>query len=188
MSTGAWVFTGLVAAAVIAPVAVYSAATSTVAIGTTSNSTTANITGSHQLLTTTVAPNSVIHLFASATGGGQCTPYYTPPAGKAIMVTSVTYDLGNGTAGDDEWAELRTVNCGASYDIGDTTQGFEAQQHTWPTGLPMPSIGFYVGSDEGATIAVTGYLIPVGALPAATSTMGSANAQNTGKLHGLTSN
>src|SRR6059058_4707459 len=98
MSTGAWIFASVIAAAVIAPTAVYAAATSTVAIGNTANSNTATVTTQHQLLSTIVGPKQVVH-FEGGTGTSGCFPVYTPPAGKAIVVTSVAYDLGSAVTG-----------------------------------------------------------------------------------------
>src|SRR5690348_4805392 len=104
MSTGAWIFaTAALVLAVGAPIS-YAAVTSTVAIGNTGSSTaTATVTGNHQLLTTTIASKNVVHVVGSASSDS-CNLFYTPPAGKAIVVTSVTYDLFGGTSGSEQWA------------------------------------------------------------------------------------
>ncbi len=164
MSTGAWIFTTAVTVAVSAPTAVYAAASSVVAIGDTTSTRTASVTTQHQLLTTPIAPRQVIH----GSGGyayNSCLSVYTPPAGKAVVVTSVTYDIGSGTAGTDAFGYLTDATCSSNYDVAETTQGFETQQHAFPTGLPMPSLGVY---SFNGYIAVwfTGYLIPASQLPA----------------------
>lgn len=167
LSTGAWIFASVIAAGILTPTAVYAAASSTVAVGNTGNGVTAFVTSDHQLLTTPISPKDVIHRFVGATGGVHCTPVYTPPAGKAVVVTSISYDLGSGTAGTEEWAELTDSGCGAIYDIGDTTQGYDTQQHVFAAGVPMQSVGVYVGSNATAYATIDGYLVPASQLPAA---------------------
>lgn len=157
MSTGAWIFAGLVSAAVIAPATVYAATTSRVAIGTTNNSNTANVTSQHQLLTTIVAPQQVIHIDASS-NSGTCQTVYTPPAGKGIDVTSVTYDLGvGGSGGDQSNAALTNAACTFAYDFARTSQTWDSTYHSFPLGLPMPKL---VLDSNAAGVTVTGYLIP----------------------------
>jgi hypothetical protein len=167
MSTGAWIFTGLVSAAVIAPTAVYAAVNSTVAIGTKTSSVTANVTQNRQLLTATVAPKDVIHinLYTPTTNG--CSGGYTPPAGKAIVIMEVTYALGSGTAGLSRSAALETINCTNGYDWVETVQARETQSHVFPIGLPLPSVGLYNGGGGTVYADMTGYLIPATQLPAA---------------------
>src|SRR4051812_28442421 len=77
--------------AVIASTGLYAAATSVVSIGNTTGNATAVVTGSHQLQTALTAPNNVVHAVATVSSG--CLTVYTPPAGKAIVVTQVTYNL-----------------------------------------------------------------------------------------------
>jgi hypothetical protein len=167
MSTGAWIFTGLVTAAVVAPTAVYAAATSTVAIGNANGAATATVTGNHQLLTTTVAPKDVVHAVGSASNS--CAAVYVPPAGKAIVLTSVTYDMFNNTAGNQNFAVLTGLAgaaCTGPYDVVDTDLVNESETRIFPIGLPMPSVGIQA---SGGTVQVylTGYLIPASQLPAA---------------------
>jgi hypothetical protein len=166
MSTGAWIFTGLVTAAVVAPTAVYAAASSTVAIGNPNNTTTATVTTQHQLLTTTIAPRDVIRT-SGAVAGTTCEALYTPPAGKAIVLTSVTFDVGTGTAGAPGYGYLLDAPCGTIYDYVDTREASETQSRTYPIGLPMPSVGLFGGSGQVVLRAyITGYLIPAAQLPA----------------------
>ncbi len=102
------------------------------------------------------------HGFGSSSGG--CTAVYTPPAGKAV-VTSVTYDLGTGTAGSGEVGHLRDANCSDLYDVEETREAYATEQHSSPTGPPMPSIG--VNSTPGYfAVFFAGYLIPASQLPA----------------------
>jgi hypothetical protein len=168
LSTGAWIFAGIVTAAIIAPIGVYAAATSTTAIGNISNATTATVTSQHQLLTSQIAPNNVVHVFVGF-GGDFCTSVYTPPAGKAIVVTEVNWDIGSGTAGTEAYAELATSDCAQYYDIADTTQGFDDPRFTYTTGLPLPSVGVRNGTTAyGGVVEITGYLVPASHLPAST--------------------
>lgn len=167
MSTGGWIFTGLVTAAILAPTALYATASSTVAIGTTTNGRTANITANHQLLTTTISPQHVVHAYGFANNG--CLDVYTPPAGKAIVVTSVTYDMFGNNPGNENIALLTDATCNILYDEAETTLADETESRTFPIGLPMPSVGIrHAGGDAaGAGVWITGYLIPASQLPPA---------------------
>lgn len=165
MSTGAWIFAGLVSAAVIAPTAVYAAVNSTVAIGTKSNTVTANVTPNRQLLTATVATRSVVRGSLFSDVSGQCGSTYTPPAGKAIVLSQVTYGLGSGTDGVPRLAILMTADCGAGYDTAETSLARETQSHVFPIGLPMPSVRVYNNGGQHIQVSFTGYLIPVSELP-----------------------
>ncbi|MDT4942449.1 MAG: hypothetical protein QOJ34_2538 [Pseudonocardiales bacterium] len=167
MSTGAWIFTGLVTAAIVAPTAVYAAASSTVAIGNTGNGFTATVTNNHQLLTTTVAPNNVVRAYGASLNN--CSAVYTPPAGKAIVVTSVTYDMFTSTApGSRNFAYLTNGACTIPYDAVDTDLAHETETRTFPIGLPMASVGIFGQTPTGIAGAyITGYLIPATQLPAA---------------------
>lgn len=164
MSNGAWIFASAVAMAVIAP-AVYAAANSIVAIGNQSGTTTAFVTPTRQLQTVTTAPTNIVQRFSGA-NAGQCAPVYTPPSGKAIVVTQITYKLGTGTQGAESYGLLTDAGCNNVYDLADTIDAHETQSHSFPTGRPMPSIALdnYVGSGA-IQITVTGYLIPASQLP-----------------------
>ncbi len=170
MSTGAWIFTGLVTAAIVAPTAVYAAASSTVAIGNTTNAATATVTANHQLLTTTVAPKDVVNTVGFASEG--CDAVYTPPAGKAIVLTSVTYDMFANSDLGDHYAYLTDAGCVTAirYDPAETTLAVETETRTFPIGLPVPSVGIAdVGG--GVEVFITGYLIPATQLPPAAPAM-----------------
>lgn len=157
-------FAAAVAAAAIVPVSAHAAGPSTVVIGNPNNNSTAVVTQTHQLQTTIIAPKDVLH-FAVGIAPGTCGPVYTPPTGKAIVVTQITYDLGSGAQGTESYGELATSGCSAIYDIGDTVQAYEAQSHTFPTGLPMPSVYINNGSSVPILVTLTGYLIPATQLP-----------------------
>ena len=167
MSNGAWIFASAVAVAIIAP-GVYAAATSVVAIGNPTGNFTAYVTQAHQLQTGLTAPNNVVQT-AAAIPTGTCVIVYTPPAGKAIVVTQITYDLGTGTQGIGSSAVLENGGCNGAYDFADTSQAYEAQSHTFPTGLPMPSVAVRsTGTGNGQIlVAISGYLIPATELPSA---------------------
>jgi hypothetical protein len=162
LSTGAWIFTGLVTAAVLAPVGVY-AATSTVTIGNATGTTTAKVTSNQQLLTTNVLPGNVVNIASSV--GSECDPIYTPPTGKGIVVTNATFSLGTGTAGQESYATLGEGDGTDAFDQFDTSQAFETEQHTYPTGLPMRSIGSCNLADVPVYVSIQGYLVPAAQLP-----------------------
>ena len=169
MSTGAWIFaTAALVLAVGAPIS-YAAVSSTVAIGNTGNSTTtAAVTTNHQLLTTTIAPSNVIIASGGTDLNDNCYPVYTPPVGKAIVVTSVTYRAIS-YAGGDEWGFLTTNDCsGTDYDTFASDRAVESQSHVFPVGLPMSNVAVeaHIG---GLAVNITGYLIPASQLPSAHS-------------------
>ncbi|MDX6296629.1 MAG: hypothetical protein QOI51_486 [Nocardioidaceae bacterium] len=167
LSTGAWIFASVIAASVIAPTAVYAAVNSTVAIGDSRTGATVNVTSDHQLLTTTVGPKSVVTGWGQ--GSGSCGVVYSPPAGKAVVVTSVTYDMYNNSSGNDSYAFLEDAGCpGGIYDVADTHQLAETETRTFPVGLPMPSVGIFAPvANANVLVSFTGYLIPASQLPAA---------------------
>jgi hypothetical protein len=166
MSTGAWIFaTTALVLAVGAPVS-YAAVTSTVAIGNRTNNATATVTGQHQLLTTTIAPKDVVRVARGAVGNA-CAVVYTPPAGKAIVVTSVTYEIAGFTSGDRRHAYLEDICSGMTYDAVETDQTHITEAHTFPIGLPMSAVAIDYNGDGIANAFITGYLIPASQMPAA---------------------
>jgi hypothetical protein len=175
MSTGAWIFATVVAVAIVAPVGVYAAASSVVAVGNASGNATALVTPTRQLQTAITSPANVVHAVATLPAGS-CTPVYTPPTGKGIDVTQLTYDLGSATQGTESWVAVSTSGCPATYDLGDTVQAFEAQSHTFPTGLPMASVSAYNGTASTVYITLTGYLIPSAQVPPSAATPSSGRA------------
>jgi hypothetical protein len=166
MSTGAWIFSGIIGAAIIAPAGVYAAVSSTVAIGNPSNGTTATVDGASQLLTNASGPKNMVE-FEGQASAGNCGAVYTPPAGKAIVLTEVTADLGTGTVGQESYAYLGHANCNDIVDFFDTTQGYEAQSRNYPAGLPISSVGVLASGSAPVYISGVGYLIPAAQLPAA---------------------
>ena len=156
-------FAAAAAAAVIAPLPAFAVSGSTVSIGNTNNAATATVTSTHQLETTLTAPNNVV-VAGNSINANTCGAVYTPPAGKAIMVTEITYVIGAGTTGANI-AELAPAGCGTVYDLMAIESGVETQSHTFPTGLPMPNV--YVANTCNCAVETTisGYLIPATALP-----------------------
>ena len=169
MSTGAWIFaTAALVLGVAAPVS-YAAATSTVAIGNTSNGSTAYVDGERQLVTVNgVQPAQVISGHVETAPTSHCNLLYTPPAGKGIVVTSVSYrsDNPDTSAAAFDVDLTRGPDCQfANYDVFDASQEHETQ-HTFPAGLPMPSLALWNGSGSFVDVTFTGYLIPASQVPA----------------------
>lgn len=163
MSTGAWICTGLIAAAVIAPTTVYAASLAKTALVGLRGTNTADVTRQHQLLTTPIGPSRVVH--ANAGVPGPCKAIYTPPAGKAIVVTSVVYTYGSGVQGSEDFGGLFSgAGCGDIVDQIDQIDKFGSIEHTFPTGLPMKAV---YGDSSGGQINyfLTGYLINAADLP-----------------------
>jgi hypothetical protein len=165
MSNGAWIFASAVAVAIIAP-GVYAASSSIVSIGNPNNNATALVIGgTHQLQTAITVPANVVHAAGSA-GNSSCHTVYTPPAGKAIVVTQITYQAGSGTPGTENFGGFFDLGCNTGYDFVDTVQAYETETRTFPTGLPLTGVA--INSTGGwITVFLTGYLIPATLLPAA---------------------
>jgi hypothetical protein len=167
MSTGAWIFTGLVCAAVIAPATVYAATITKVAL-VGSDGTGAGVTKQHQLLTVPIGPSKVVHAAKVVHGG--CTVVYAPPAGKAIVVTSVVYNFGSGTQGTEVFGGMFGPGCAPAtlVDQIDQIDKFGSVQHTFPTGVPLGNVS---ATSDGSDLAVfvVGYLIDATSLPPATA-------------------
>lgn len=168
MSTGAWIFTGIICAAVIAPAGVYAASlTKTILVGP-GGTGTSKITAQHQLLTTQIAPAQVVHAHTSTATNTLCKTVYKPPAHKAIVVTSVIYSYGSGTPGVENFGGLFDLGCHTMYDQVDGVQAYDTTQRTFPTGLPMRGVA--VNSNAGViSVFVVGYLIDSSSLPASAS-------------------
>jgi hypothetical protein len=162
MSTGAWIFCGLVCAAIVAPTAGYAASITKVLVVGPGGTNTATVTPQHQVLTAPVAASQVVNVVKVVHSG--CTSVYTPPTGKAIVVTSVVYNFGTGTPGSEAFGGLFNAGCNRIYDQIDGVQAFDTLQHTWPTGLPMNAVAA-TSSGSDITVFVTGYLIGSGSLP-----------------------
>jgi hypothetical protein len=92
---------------------------------------------------------------------------YTPPAGKAIVVTQVTYDLDSGTEGTESYVALHgTGDCSdTEADFGDSIHAEDAQSRTFPTGLPMSAVAMTAGGVGYAITNISGYLIPASQVP-----------------------
>ena len=104
MSTGAWIFAGLIGAAIVAPVSVYAATVTNVRLLGAGSTTAAVVTPQHQLLTTQTDPKRVIHVNAGVPG--PCKAVYTPPSGKGFVLTSVVYTYGSGIQGNEDFGGL----------------------------------------------------------------------------------
>jgi hypothetical protein len=178
MSTGAWIFTGLICAAVIAPASVFAAAAAKTQLVGSVTSHVAGVTGQGQLQTTEISPAHVIRISGGSNQSG-CTTLYTPPAGKAIVVMSVTYTYGSGSQGTEHFGGFGSGNCGTIYDQIDTVQAFDTVQHTFPSGLPLPNIGISNGSSKLINVFVEGYLIDANSLPSA------ANVRTSGTVKSM---
>jgi len=173
LSTGAWIFAATALLVVALPTGVYAAAKiSAVHIEDGAGTTLAAVDPEGQLLSASTSPANTVHVFTTGAGSTVgCHAIYTPPAGEALVVTSLTYDLGSGTAGTEVWGFLYSSSTCATFpvDSADTTQGYDTFQHTFPTGLPVSSLGYYNEKASSSTyVGVTGYLIPASQVPSAT--------------------
>jgi hypothetical protein len=164
LSTGPWICIGLICAAVIAPASVYAATALTkVQIFGTSGTTAANVTPQHQLLTVQIPPSAVVHTGITISNG--CSPVYMPPAGKGIVVTSVVYNYGSGTAGYEVYGGLfNGASCTDIVDQIDQVDKYGSVEHVFPTGVPFKAV-YATSSGSPIGIFITGYLINAGDVP-----------------------
>ncbi|HEY2795140.1 MAG TPA: hypothetical protein VGJ28_22455, partial [Micromonosporaceae bacterium] len=71
---------------------------------------------------------------------GPCKAVYTPPPGKAIVVTSVVYDYGSGVQGGENFGGLfGGAGCNDIFDQIDQIDKYGSIQRTYSPGLPMAS-------------------------------------------------
>jgi hypothetical protein len=165
MSTGAWLFAGLIGASLITPVGVY-AAVSKVTIGNPFNGATALVTYQHQLLTTTVAPRDLV-LINSKPIPETCGAIYVPPEGEALVLLNATVFLTKGNGDRVDAVLYGQAGCHQGHDIWGTSQVEDSEQHTYAAGLPLAELDM---GKEGlpasfASVQATGYLIPATQLP-----------------------
>lgn len=180
MSTGAWIFaTAALVLAVAAPVS-YAAATSTVAIGNPSGDYTAQVDNERQLVTVDGAQPHQMVRFAVVVSPNSCQVVYTPPAGKGLVVTQVTFRAALGTAGQTTEMFLDDSTCVNGYDYATTTDANSSEAHTYPGGLAVANLGLNVDGPGFGVVYVSGYLIPAGQVPAS-----SAHANQTLRVPGM---
>jgi hypothetical protein len=167
MSTGAWIFTGLVCAAVIVPASVYAAAVAKTQLVGSTQTHVAGVTAQGQLLTTPISPSRVVRaVTTTANANTLCQNVYTPPPGKAIVVTAAVYNFGSGTQGNENFGGLFSASCNDIVDQIDGTEKYDTIEHTFPTGLPLNGVA--VNSTGGKiTVFICGYLIDASSLPSA---------------------
>jgi len=172
LSTGAWLFSGIVAAALITPAGVYAAVNSRVAIGNAgASSVTATVTQQHQLLTTSVAPRDIVRISPPTNPTSDCRELWVPPVGKALVLLSATVEIDRYGTGPRVYVTLNDgstdLGCTNLYDSWDTDQAGFAEQHTYPAGLPLSGLWMARGGaiNASAFVTATGYLIPLSQLP-----------------------
>ena len=167
---GAWLAIGLVCGALLAPAAVYGAATLTQIVGT-NGTTVAQVDQAHQLLTTEIAPASVVT--ASGTvNSSTCELLYTIPAGKALILKAAFFYLSSsassGTGGE---ADLYSnAACSTPIDVTGTvpTGGTSTIPLNLGVGWPIPAKTVLYAKAFAAigTVAINGYLVGSASVPA----------------------
>jgi hypothetical protein len=177
MSTGAWICTGLICAAVIAPASVFAAAAAKTQLIGSTTSHVGSITSQGQLLTAQTAPSHLIRAVTGTATNTPCKTVYTPPAGKAIVVTQVIYSFGSGAAGSENFGGLFELGCGNIFDQVDTVEAFTTTERTFPVGLPMNGVA--INSNGGSiTVFLYGYLIDATSLPSAANVRASGTVKS----------
>jgi hypothetical protein len=122
------------------------------------------ITAQRQLMTTQVSPEMVVRAVHVTLSNSGCQTVYTPPAGKALMVTSVVYDYGSGTNGVENFGGLFDLGCGNIFDQIDGVQAYSTISRDFPAGIPMDGVAM-TSSGGSITVFVYGYLIASSQLP-----------------------
>lgn len=123
-------------------------------------------------------PSNLVRAFLIfGNGCNQAGSTYAVPAGKALIITSVTFyiakiDGAQNGAGGSLWSNTGCTNVVA---LGVTSQYETTLNQDFETGLPIPagSVLATNGSNGTGNILVSGYLIPASTLPSA----GSAEAK-----------
>ena len=130
--------------------AAYANSSSTVSVGNANNNATAAVAGTHQLETTLAAPNNVVLTSTgiAAHSAGRCTPRRR--ARRSFSRRSPT--IWAPARREPSFALLANAACGAVYDYADTVQAYEAQSHTFPTGLPITDVSVRNYSPSGSTL------------------------------------
>ena len=173
--TGAWIAGGLVAAAMLVPGVSYAAATLTQIAGT-NGKTIAQVSKARQLYVAPSDPSAAVTFeagYASASSSS-CLTLGTAPAGNALVITDLRYDVSAGDPALDTVYVSANTGCGAPavIQLAPTAGNGEFQ---FPAGLAVPAgsgLSFHVvngsGSVDGITLYADGYTVPSSAVPAAT--------------------
>ena len=168
-----WLVIGAVAALLVVPTAAAAVAvTSSVIIKGGTSAGQASVTGAHQLLTSEAGPNSFVNVFSAAmtcSAGG----FYTVPSGKALIITAVTFYIGQSTARptvENLFAGASATPC-TTLVAGAISATPTAEHQVFQPGIAVAggdSLGWN-GANVNGSLQVYGYLVPAAAVaPAAT--------------------
>ena len=166
ISRPGWVVIGIVAALVLVPSAAI-AVTSTVIIQGGAAAGQASVSAAHQLLTNEATPTSYVIAFSSTSPTCAAGGFYTIPSGKALIITGVTYYIGqsSGTAGELLYAGPSSTPCTSLLNSGISTVTV-SQNQVFQPGIAVPAgdaLG-WVSSNSTGSFDVYGYLVPATAV------------------------
>jgi hypothetical protein len=172
ISRAGWLIAGAVAALVLVPTVAVATASVVTLQGSPSGKKT-NVTGAGQMLTATASPASFFQNASSAFGSTTREPVATPPAGLALVVTTihvdVYYDPSPGSGQEIEFNVETGTSCTGSQ-VGSYWESLNppsVQEIDIPLepGLGIPSgdslCGITVGSVD-TEASVSGYTVPPG--------------------------
>jgi hypothetical protein len=125
-------------------------------------------TAAGQLTTAPASPADAVAVIATQ----GCAHGYVPPKGKALIITSIAFHTFANTAGNPHLLEFLTgtaaspcLNIVAS---ALATETAVTEYQVFSPGIPIPAGDSFgvMGSNDGGTANVYGYLVPAAAVPA----------------------
>ncbi|MBV9484528.1 MAG: hypothetical protein JO246_00560 [Frankiaceae bacterium] len=142
----------------------YAATATVVAIQGGGGTNLAKVTNSGQLLAVPAVPTNLFNVFLY--GGGSCTPSYMPPAGKALVITAVTFF--NHPATSPGELDLYSGDC-AQFLTAAVSPTDQSSTQSFPSGLVVrggQGLTLATVTDNGSAV-VSGYFVPASTVPAA---------------------
>ena len=168
----------VVAGMALGPVAVQ-AAGSLVEISSP-NDRKAFVTAANQLQTAEATPKNVVHGWKSLASAATCARVLGPPAGKALMLKTLTVSVTqNPSPGDTEYAAFYVGTECARYLTHHVPAQTGIETINFEPGVPIPdgeALWMLVGGDVAAYATAVGYLVPRGAVSASSAEPSSAGA------------
>jgi hypothetical protein len=118
------------------------------------------------VLAAPAAPASLFRVFGVPTAS--CSPFYTVPAGKALILTSMTVFSHSASAGSNTELDLFASGCSDFLGATVSDRAHETITQSFGTGIALPtgtSLAF-LGINQNGSAYVYGYLVPASQVPA----------------------
>jgi hypothetical protein len=174
MSRAGWLIAGVVAALVLVPTVAVAATVTVVTLKGSPSGNKADVTGAGQLLTATANPSSFFQNASlplpSSAGGGGSVAVATPPAGLALVVTTIHINVFSDPSPGLGYSVAFYVSTGTcpesfvgSYDQVVTPASVQEIDVPLAPGLGIPAGDALCGAADyevGADASVSGYTVP----------------------------